>query len=75
MPHQEGPQAELGGEALRQFVLRMHRLLEVVEAMVAHEEHVRQVEEPAEAEVGGAVFEARPERIEQQPDGLRIVLR
>lgn len=45
MSLQKGTHAELGGEALRQFVLCAHGRFEVVKAMAGHEQGMWQVQE------------------------------
>lgn len=66
--------AELGGEALRQRVLRAHRLLEVIEAELGHEHRVRQVEEGAQGQPRIAPVRL-VQRGQQDGDCFRVVRR
>jgi hypothetical protein len=68
----ERADAELGGEALRQFVLRLHRCLEVIESMLGDEHHVRHEQEAAHT-LGRAMRMRHARRGEQQTNRLRIV--
>jgi hypothetical protein len=66
------PDTELGGKALRQFVLRAHRLFKMIEAVRANEQHMRQIKKRCHAVVCAAP-RFPTQRIDQDIAGARVV--
>src|SRR5688572_27087175 len=73
MTFEKRADAELAGKASRQFVLRVHRDIEVVEAVGRYEDDVRKIEERRHADsfdlVRGVL---RPQRANEHADGVDI---
>ena len=75
MSLQKGANAELGGKALCQFILRPHRRLEMVEPIVLHEHGVRHIEEGGHPSVARLFRDVGTERGQEDLDGLFVVIR
>ena len=69
---QEWTHGKFRAEAARQFVLRRHRNLEVVEAELLHEGDVRKIKENAKAEFVGLAVRRR-QRFQNHRDRLCVV--
>ncbi len=61
------PDAELGGEPLRQLVLGVHRRFEVLEALLCDEHHERQIQERVHPRQIG-ILDLRPEGVDDDSE-------
>ena len=71
--NQIGADAEFGGEALRQFVLRAHRQFKVLESVRGDVKHMRQVEKRRHA-VARIVLQFGSQRVDQNIGGTRVIV-